>query len=137
MTRFVFDTNVLVSALLLSDSVPAQALARALDSGTLLISSDFVRELASVLGRDKFDRYIVRDERDRFLEAIVRESELIDVTERVDVCRDPEDNCILELAVNGDAGVIVTGDRDLLVLNAFGGVRIVTAAGFLELQRQT
>lgn len=132
MTRFVFDTNVLVSALLLTDSVPGQALARAMKSGTLLISSDFVRELANVLGRDKFDRYIVRDERDRFLEALVRESELVEATERVRVCRDPEDNRILELAVNGDAGVIVTGDRDLLVLNPFRGVRIAKPAEFLK-----
>jgi len=133
VTRFVFDTNVLVSALLLSDSVPGQALAGALDSGTLLISSDCVRELANVLGRDKFDRYIDRDERGRFLEALVRESELVDATERVHVCRDPEDNRILELAVNGDAGVIVTGDKDLLVLDPFRGVRIVTPAEFLKL----
>lgn len=132
MTRFVFDTNVLVSALLLNDSVPGQALGRALNSGTLLISSDFIRELANVLGRDKFDRYIVRDERDRFLEALVRESELVEATERVRVCRDPEDNRILELAVNGDASVIVTGDRDLLVLNPFRGVRIVNPAEFLK-----
>lgn len=137
MTRFVFDANVLISALLFSDSVPGQALARALRSGTLLVSSDFVRELANVLGRDKFDRYIVRDERDRFLEAIVRESELVDATERVNVCRDPKDDRVLELAVNGDAAVIVTGDRDLLVLGPFRGVPIVTPAGFLELRRRT
>lgn len=132
MTRFVFDTNVLVSALLLNESVPGQALGRALHSGTLLISNDFVRELANVLGREKFDRYIVRDERDRFLASLVRESELVDAAERVHVCRDPEDNHILELAVNGDAGVIVTGDTDLLVLNPFRGVRIVTPAEFLK-----
>lgn len=92
MTRFVFDVNVLVSALLFRDSVPGQAVTRALNSGTLLISNDFVRELANVLGRDKFDRYIVRDERDRFLEALVRESELVDATEQVNVCRDPKDD---------------------------------------------
>ena len=45
----------------------------------------------------------------------------------------PEDNRILELAVNGDAGVIVTGDKDLLVLDPFRGVRIVTPAEFLKL----
>ena len=63
----------------------------------------------------------------------MRESELVDATERVHVCRDPEDNRILELAVNGDAGVIVTGDKDLLVLDPFRGVRIVTPAEFLKL----
>ena len=129
MTRFVFDVNVLVSALLFSDSVPGRAVTRALNSGTLLVSTDFVREVANVFGRNKFDRYIVRDERDRFLEALVRESELVDCTEQVNVCRDPKDDRILELALNGDASVIVTGDIDLLVLNPFRGVRIVTPDG--------
>ena len=54
---------------------------------------------------------------------------------RSNVCRDPKDDRILELALNGDAGVIVTGDMDLLVLNPFRGVRIVTPTEFLELQR--
>jgi len=133
VTRFVFDANVVVSALLFSDSVPGQALARALTSGRLLISSNLVGELANVLAREKFDRYIVRDERDRFLEALVRDSELVEAMERVHVCRDPEDNHVLELAVNGDAGIVVTGDRDLLVLDPFRGVRIVTPAEFLKL----
>ena len=64
------------------------------------------------------------------------ESELVDATERVNVCRDPKDDRILELAINGDAAAIVTGDSDLLVLNPFRGVRIVTPAEFLELQRR-
>lgn len=135
MTRFVIDTNVLVSALLFTESVPGQAVTLALNSGTLLVSSAFVRELDGVLGRDKLDHYVVREERDRFLEALVRESELVDIAEPVLVCRDPKGDHILELAVNGDAAAIVTGDRDLLVLDPFRGVRIVTPAAFLELRR--
>jgi len=60
---------------------------------------------------------------------------LVDGTEPVNVCRDPKDDRILELALNGDAGVIVTGDMDLLVLDPFRGVRIVTPTEFLALQR--
>ena len=155
MTRFVIDTNVLVSALLFSESVPGQVVTRALNSGTLLVSSAFIRvfhpaepdprmdetwvsfpvELDGVLGRDKLDRYVVRDERDRFLGALVRESELVDIAEHVEVCRDPKDDRILELAVNGGAAAIVTGDSDLLVLDPFRGVRIVIPAAFLELRR--
>ena len=133
MTRFVFDTNVIVSALLFNDSVPGQAFIRALNHGMILVSGALVGELSRVLGRDRFDRYVTREERDEFLESLTRESNLIEITEAVQVCRDPKDDQVLELAVNGNATYIVTGDADLLVLNPFRGVEIVTPAEFLKL----
>ena len=92
-----------------------------------------VGELSRVLGRDRFDRYVTREERDEFLESLIRESNLIEITEAVQVCRGPKDDQVLELAVNGNAAYIVTGDADLLVLNPFCGVEIVTPAEFLKL----
>ena len=132
MTRFVFDTNVIVSALLLNDSVPARAFLQALNYGTVLISASLVRELSHVLSRERFDRYISREERDEFVDALTRESELVEITDPISVCRDPEDNRVLELAINGNATFIITGDSDLLVLNPFRDVRIVTPADFLK-----
>ena len=132
MTRFVFDTNVIVSALLLNDSVPARAFLQALNYGMVLISASLVRELSHVLRRERFDRYISREERDEFVDALTRESELVEITDPISVCRDPEDNRVLELAINGNATFIITGDSDLLVLNPFRDVRIVTPADFLK-----
>ena len=132
MNRFVFDTNVTVSALLFNDSVPGQAFTRALDHGSILVSGSLVRELSRVLGRERFGRYVSREEREVFLESLIREADLIEITESVNVCRDPEDDRILELAVNGNATYIVTGDADLLVLNPFRGVKILTPAEFLQ-----
>ena len=132
MTRVAFDTNVIVSAALFDNSVPGQAVVRALRSGTILISGALVEELSAVLARDRFDRYVSREMRADFLDALVRESEVITVTEFIHVCRDPKDDHVLDLAVNGKAEVIVTGDNDLLVLNPFRGVRIVTPAEFLD-----
>ena len=133
MTRFVFDTNVIVSALLFNDSIPGQAFIRALNHGMILVSGALVGELSRVLARDRFDRYVTREERDAFLASLIRESNLIEITEAVQVCRDPKDDQVLELAVNGNATYIVTGDADLLVLNPFRGVEIVTPAEFLKL----
>ena len=133
MTRFVFDTNVIVSALLFNDSVPGQAFIRALNHGMILVSGALVGELSRVLARDRFDRYVTREERDEFLASLIRESNLIEITEAVQVCRDPKDDQVLELAVNGNATYIVTGDADLLVLNPFRGVEIVTPAEFPKL----
>lgn len=52
------------------------------------------------------------------------------------VCRDPDDDWILATAVAGSADLIVTGDKDLLVLRRFQGIPIVTPRGFLELLEQ-
>ena len=133
MTRFVFDTNVIISAGLFNNSVPGQAFIRALNHGKMLVSKALVGELSRVLGRDRFDRYVTREERDAFLSSLIRESSLIEISQAVRVCRDPEDDQILELAVNDNATYIVTGDADLLVLNPFRGIEIVTPAEFLKL----
>ena len=132
MTGFVFDTNVIISALLFNDSIPGRAFIRALKHGRILVSGTLLGELNRVLGRDRFDRYVTREERDEFLGSLIRESDLIEITETVQVCRDPKDDQILELAVNGNATYIVTGDADLLALNPFRDVEIVTPAEFLK-----
>lgn len=132
-TRYVFDTNVIVSAVLFNTSVPGQAFIRSLDDGMILISRSLIEELDNVLRRDKFDRYVTAEERERFLETLIRESKLVETTESIQACRDPKDDRVLELAINGSASFIVTGDSDLLVLNPFRSVQIVTPAKLLEL----
>ena len=129
--RFVFDTNVLVSAALLSDSKPAEAFRRARQIGEILSSVPVAAELNEVLGRDKFDRYITREDRERFLVAFLRAAIVIEITEPIVACRDPKDDKFLELAVNGSATCIVTGDDDLLALHPFRGIPIISVARFL------
>jgi uncharacterized protein len=53
------------------------------------------------------------------------------VTEEIDECRDPKDNKYLELVVSGNAECIITGDQDLLVLNPFRRIDILTVQEFL------
>jgi len=124
--RFVFDTNVLVSALLFEDSKPAKSLYSALRHGEILFSTDLLNEIHEVIYRSKFDRYISNEQRDAFLIALVQTGILVEITETIDICRDPKDNMVLELAVSGEADVIVSGDKDLLVLHPFRGISIFT-----------
>jgi putative PIN family toxin of toxin-antitoxin system len=131
--RYVFDTNVVVSALLFENSNPSQALRSALRQGEVLLSQELLEELAAVLGRQKFDRFVSREQRDEFLETFVERAILVDVVENVQECRDPKDDKILELALNGEAEYIISGDRDLLVLNPFRDVKIVTPEEFLRI----
>ena len=61
-------------------------------------------------------------------------AEMVTIAERVGICRDPADDKFLELAVNGRADVVVSGDDDLLVLGSFRDVPIVTPAAFVRAQ---
>jgi len=128
----VFDTNVIVSAALLAGSVPRQAFDKALDEGTILISVSVLLELAEVLSRKKLNKYLLEEERMRFLVALLKETELIEVTVAITDCRNVKDNKFLELAATGRADYIISGDQDLLVLNPFRGIPILTPREFLS-----
>jgi putative PIN family toxin of toxin-antitoxin system len=130
--RTVLDNNVLVSGLLLPDSIPGQAFQRALKTCDLLVSEATLNELADVLSRKKFDRYVSIRDRQEFLRLLSRVAEFVPVTLPVQACRDPKDNMLLEVAVNGSAKLLITGDRDLLSLNPFHGVLIVTPSKYVR-----
>ena len=130
--RAVFDTNVLVSALLFEQSVPAQAFFAALKQGEVLLSAPLVNEINRILQRKKFNRYLNAEKREMFLIALVQAATLVETAEQINVCRDPKDNILLELAVSGQANVIVSGDADLLVLHPFRGIDILQPQAFLE-----
>ncbi len=130
--RLVFDSNALVSRLLLPDSTPGRAVRKAVDEGQLLVSEATLMELAEVLSRPKFNQYVSLADRQKFLRLLGSVAELVQITYSIQACRDPKDDKFLELAVNGAATAIVTGDRDLLVLNPFHGVAILTPAGYLR-----
>jgi len=130
--RYVFDTNVIISALLFENGKPAQALRYALANGEVLLSLDLLEELNEVLGRERFNRYLTSEEREDFLEALIERAVLVEITENVQECRDPKDDKVLELALNGEAQYIISGDRDLLVLHPFRDVLVITADEFLK-----
>jgi uncharacterized protein len=129
--KFVIDTNILVSSILMASSKPDQALKKARKIGFILFSENTFSELKEVLNRRKFDKYILLETRLEFLSKIKLESELIEVMETIDLCRDPKDNKFLELAVSGNADFIITGDEDLLVLNTFRNIEIISVNDFL------
>ena len=130
--RYVFDTNVIVSALLFENGKPAQVLQYALANGEVLLSLDLLEELNEVLGRERFKRYVTSEDREEFLAALVERAVLVEITENVQECRDPKDDKVLELALNGEARYIISGDRDLLVLHPFRNVLVITADEFLK-----
>jgi len=132
-TRYVLDTNTLISAVLFEHSIPGQAFRRALKQGDVLISPATLEELAKVLQRKKFDRYVTIAERDEFLEAFVERATFVEPAEEIRICRDAKDDKFLELAVSGGATYLISGDNDLRSLNPFRGITIVTASEFVAI----
>lgn len=85
------------------------------------------------MGRKKFDRYLLRDERERLLATFWQEALLIEISGQIHVCCDHRDNKFLELAVSGEADGLVSGDDDLLQLGVFREIPIITPGQFLSL----
>jgi putative PIN family toxin of toxin-antitoxin system len=130
--RLVFDTNTLISALLIADSKPREAFSKALDEGKLLLSPAVLDELNEVLRRPKLRPYIAPQERAWLWRELIGNGIFVEaIVEEIAECRDPRDNKFLELAISGKADAIVTGDADLLALNPFRGIPILSSADFL------
>ena len=128
--RVVIDTNVLISGLFSTTSTPALAVEKAVTKAQLIATTGTLHELIEKLLLLKFDRYVRRERREALLQRVASIVEIVEVLQAVRASRDPKDDKFLEAAVNGRANVLVTGDRDLLDLNPFRGIAIVTPADY-------
>lgn len=129
--RIVVDTNVFVSAALKDKSFPAIAVRLVEQRGILLKSAATEHQLFDVLARPYLAALIALPAHE-WLTKLLAAAETVTITERIVACRDPTDDKFLELAVNGHADLILSGDADLLVLNPFRGIPIVPPAAFAQ-----
>jgi putative PIN family toxin of toxin-antitoxin system len=132
--RLVVDTNVFVSAIIFPRSAPRQVVDDALDQSVLLLSEATMSELRDVLSRSKLDRYVSRTERRLVLAQLGSAAEFVPIIRLVRECRDPKDDKVLEVGLNGRADVIITGDAtgdaDLLALHPWRKVAILSPADY-------
>ena len=136
MTRAVVDTSILVRALIKPRGTAGPVLGYLRDGAyTLLYSEPLLAELVDVLSRRRIrDKYGLSSEDVKtVLALILLRGESVAPSMRIDVCRDPKDNMVLEAALAGGCEVIVSGDDDLLALHPFRGVGIVKPAEFLRM----
>ena len=127
--KVVFDSNIFISALVFPGGRADGAMQRVLGGiDTLVISPAIVTEVLRVLA-DKFSRD--REELSRVAVLLADVGELVKPRVRVSVVRDEPDNRILECAISGEAAVIVTGDKELLDLGSFRGIRIIALSRYL------
>ena len=129
--RVVLDTNVLNSAALSPLGKSFACLGWTLDHATLIVSRELLDELETRLARPKFAKYLDERRRRVFVAELAVVAVQVELSGVVSVCRDADDDKLLEIATVGRADCLVTGDQDLLVLHPFQGVPILTPAGFL------
>ena len=134
MIRAVVDTSIEIRAVI--EGTVGPILVKLRDAAYTLVYSqtlldELLEKLASPRIRDKYK--VDEDAVETLLALVALRGEIVQPSRKIEVCRDPDDNAILEAAVDGEAGYIVTGDEDLLVLDGFEGIRVLTPRMFLEL----
>lgn len=130
--RLVFDTNVLISAILAPNSLPANVLNWGEKNGVILYSDATLTELLSVLQRPELNKYIDPKNIEGLSIRIKRSWCCVPILRRVKLCRDPKDDQFLELSLNGEASHLITGDTDLLVLHPFQNISVINPRSFWQ-----
>jgi putative PIN family toxin of toxin-antitoxin system len=133
--RVVIDTNVLLAGLLWRG--PPHAVLEYVRLGKLAMvsSPELLAELTEVIGRPKFDTILARihTSREAALAEMRHLAEVIDPPPLPHpVCRDPDDDHVLALALAAQVDLIISGDEDLLVLQSYEGMPIVSPAHAVE-----
>lgn len=128
--RIVIDTNLWISALF-SYSL-RQRLESIIGNEQIIIlaSDELLNEVKEVAQRPNLQKYIKPDLAALFLEVLSRRVDLIEVNSEVQVCRDPNDDFLLALCKDGKADLLITGDKDLLIIGAFENTKIVNLSSF-------
>src|SRR3990170_4253867 len=131
--KVVFDSNILIAALLFPGGRAEAAVTRILDGvDDLLIPRPIIQEVLSVLAT-KFSRD--REELSRVAVVLGEMGEIVEPSRRLSVFRDEPDNRILECAVEGEAETIVTGDKAMLAAGEYEGIRLMRLADYLAKPR--
>lgn len=131
MKSVIVDTNVFVSALIGSKVCKQIYELLKLEKFELVVSNDLLTEISTVLTRAKLD--LSRDEIEEAIWHIRRKARKVIPSEKISLSRDPKDNIVLECATVIKVDCVVTGDKDLLSLESFRNIPIITPKKFLQL----
>jgi putative PIN family toxin of toxin-antitoxin system len=131
-TKVVLDTNILVSIIGWGEK-PEIILGLCItDDIKLIISPSILDEFKETIFLKRFD-FIEKGKKEKFVSLLMKIAEVVEPSVRLNVItEDEDDNRIIECAIAGGADFIISGDKDLLRLGKFGGIRIVSPSQFLK-----
>jgi len=129
--KVILDTNLWISFLISKNFKEIDSLVQTKDI-KLLFSNESLEEFIEVVGRPKFKKFFSKKDIEKLLDIFDQYAELIKVKSKINICRDPKDNFLLNLAVDGKADYLVTGDKDLIVLEKIEKTQIITYRDLIE-----
>jgi hypothetical protein len=134
MLRVVFDTNVLVSIIIRSGK-PRELWNYVMDGRiSLILSDELIEEFNDVVSRSQLKRYLKRPRLMRFQRVLIQLAKIYTIRTHFRlVTADSDDNMVLDAAYSGRADYITSGDKHLLRLGEFKGIRIVTVDGMIKI----
>ena len=131
--KVVLDTNLWISFLITNDFSRWDQIIFEKHC-TLIFSKELVEEFLDIAKRPKFRRFFARPDIENMLDTIYEYADFVKVTSNIKLCRDPKDDFLLSLSVDGNVDFLLTGDKDLLELKSISTTRIITISEFLDNQ---
>ena len=129
--KIILDTNLWISFLISKKFNQIDKLIENKEI-TIIFSDELIEEFINVVSRPKFKKYFSKKDIEKVLEYFDQFGELINVKSNIQICRDEKDNFLLNLSVDSDADYLISGDKDLLVLEKIKETKIMTFADFIE-----
>jgi putative PIN family toxin of toxin-antitoxin system len=130
--KIIIDTNLWISFLISNNF---NIILNLIENNnlTLLYSNQLIGEIARVTSAPKFNKYFDKVAIDLIFEIFEEVGVKITTNSEIDICRDVKDNFLLNLAVDGKADYLITGDKDLLILEQIENTKIITMNEFKTL----
>ena len=130
--KIVIDTNLLISYIIRGGNSPLSTVIKN-ENHIILASSELIEEYVSVLMRPKFQKYFDTVNVADILNGFIKLLTLVHVDSTVKLCRDPNDDFIIQLAISSEADFLITGDNDILILESFGNCQFISLSEFILL----
>lgn len=127
--RIILDTNLWISYLISNRHIKLDVLIKS-DDFVILYSPELIEEFLTVAERPKFEKYFSANDTAELIEQINTIGELVEIQSDIQLCRDEKDNFLLNLATDGKADFLITGDKDLLIIGEINGAKILTYRAF-------
>ncbi len=129
--KIILDTNLWISFLITKNFNQLDKLIENKNI-TLFFSDELIEEFVDVIRRPKFKKYFSKNDIEKILQIFDQFGELVKVKSSIQICRDKKDNFFLNLSVDSKANYLITGDKDLLILEKIENTKIITFTDFIE-----
>lgn len=129
--KIILDTNLWISFLI---SQKFNQIDKLIEGKRIILifSNELLEEFIDVVSRPKFKKYFSKKDIEKIIENFDQFGELVKVTSDIQVCRDSKDDFLLNLSIDSKADYLITGDKDLLILEKIEDTTILTFSEFIE-----